>query len=79
VQEKRRINIKEIATIAMQCRHLSSAMNMHCIAAKLVPRLLTPEQKERRVAICEELRQRALGDPSLGLPYVLIFPDMSSF
>ena len=37
---------------------------MHCVAAKFVPRLLTPEQKEQHVAICQELRQRALDDTS---------------
>jgi len=37
---------------------------MHRVAAKFVPRLLTPEQKEHRVAICQELRQRAVDDPS---------------
>jgi len=38
---------------------------MHHVAGKFVPRLLTPEQKEHRVAICQELRQCALDDPSL--------------
>jgi len=38
--------------------------NMQHVAAKFVPRLLTPEQKEHHVAICQELRQRALDDPS---------------
>jgi len=37
---------------------------MHSVAAKFVPRLLTPEHKEHSVAICQELRQRALDDPS---------------
>ena len=37
---------------------------MHRIAAKFVPRLLNPEQKEHRVAICQELHQRAVDDPS---------------
>jgi len=37
---------------------------MYCIAAKFVPRLLTPEQKEHHVAICQELCQRAMDDPS---------------
>ena len=37
---------------------------MHRIAAKFVPRLLNPEQKEHRVAICQELRQRAVDGPS---------------
>jgi len=39
-------------------------LNMHRVAANFVPRLLTPEQKEHRVAICQELRQRALDGPS---------------
>jgi hypothetical protein len=38
-------------------------MNINRIAAKFVPRHLTPEQKEHRVAICQELHQHALGDP----------------
>jgi len=37
---------------------------MHRVAAKFVPRLLTPEQKEYRVAICQELRHHALDDPT---------------
>jgi len=37
---------------------------MHHVAAKFVPRLLTPKQKEYRVAICQEFRQHALDDPS---------------
>jgi histone-lysine N-methyltransferase SETMAR len=37
---------------------------MHRVAAKFVPRLLTPEQKEHHIAICQELRQRAVDDPS---------------
>jgi hypothetical protein len=37
---------------------------MHHVATKFVPRLLTGEQKEHRVAICQELRQRAVDDPS---------------
>ena len=43
---------------------LTFDLNMHRVAAKFVPRLLTPEQKEHRAAICQELRQRALDDPS---------------
>ena len=43
---------------------LTCDLNMHRVAAKFVPRLLTPEQKEHRVAICQELRQRAVDDPS---------------
>jgi len=43
---------------------LTCDLNMHRVAAKFVPRLLTPEQKEHRVANCQELRQHALDDPS---------------
>ena len=69
VHEDRRITIKEIAAIVNVSYGtvqtiLTRDMNMHRIAAKFVPRLLTPEQKEHRVEICEELRQRALDDPS---------------
>jgi hypothetical protein len=34
-------------------------LNMHRVAAKFVPRLLTGEQNEQRVAICQELLFRA--------------------
>jgi len=43
---------------------LTCDLNIHHVAAKFVPRLLTPEQKEHRVGICQELHQRALDDPS---------------
>jgi len=68
VHEDRRRTIKDIATINVSYRTvqtiLTCDLNMHRIAAKFVPRLLTPEQKEHRVAICQELRQRAVDDPS---------------
>jgi hypothetical protein len=43
---------------------LTCDLNMHRVAAKFIRRLLTPEQKEQRVAICQELHQRAVDDPS---------------
>ena len=69
VHEDRRRTIKDIATIINVSYGtvqtiLTCDLNMHHVAAKFVPRLLTPEQKEHRVAICQELRQRALDDPS---------------
>ena len=69
VHEDRRRTIKETAaTVNVSYGTvqtiLSCDLNMYHVAAKFVPRLLTPEQKEHRVAICEELRQRALDDPS---------------
>jgi hypothetical protein len=38
---------------------------MHRVAAKVVPRLLTDEQKEQRVAISQELLDRANSDENL--------------
>jgi len=64
--------IKDIAAI-VNVSHgtvqtiLTCDLNMHRVAAKFVPWLLTPEQKGHRVAICQELRQRALNDPSFML------------
>jgi histone-lysine N-methyltransferase SETMAR len=43
---------------------LTCDLNMHHVAAKFVPTLLIPRTKEHRVTICQELRQRAVDDPS---------------
>jgi len=69
VHEDRRRTIKDIATIVNVSYGtvqtiLTCDLNTHHVAANFVPRLLTPEQKEHRVAICQELRQRAVDDPS---------------
>ena len=69
VHEDRRRTIKDIAAIVyvsygtMQTI-LTCDLNMHHIAAKFMPRLLTPEKREHRVAICHALRQCAMDDPS---------------
>ena len=65
VHEDRRRTIKDIAAIVNVSHRtvqtiLTCDLNMHSIAAKFVPRLLTLEQKEHRVAICQELRQHIL-------------------
>jgi len=69
VHEDHRRTIKDIAAIVnVSYRTVQTIftcdLNMYRVAAKFVPRLLTPEQKEYRVAICQELRQHALYDPS---------------
>jgi len=69
VHENRRRTIMDIAAIVNVSYGtvqtiLTCDLNMDRVAAKFVPRLLTPEQKEHRVAICQELRQRAVDDPS---------------
>jgi len=38
-------------------RILTEQLNMHQIAAKFVPRVLTHDQKDSRVAICQELKK----------------------
>jgi len=37
---------------------------MRRVTAKFVPRLLTAEQKDNRVSICTDLRDRAQNDPN---------------
>ena len=65
VHEDRRRTINNIAAVVTVSYGtvqtiLTCHLNMQHVAAKFVPRLLTPEQKEYLVAICQELRQRAL-------------------
>ena len=43
---------------------LMSALNNHRIAAKFVPWLLTPDQKELGTEICQDLHQRVLDGPT---------------
>jgi histone-lysine N-methyltransferase SETMAR len=43
---------------------LTSELNTWRVSAKFVPRLLTPEQKEHHVAVCQDLRERAADNPS---------------
>jgi len=67
--EDRRRTINDIAAIlnvsyGTAQTILTCDLNMRRVAAKFVPRLLTLKQKEHRVAICQELRQLALDDPS---------------
>jgi len=69
VHEDRRITIKDIVTIVNASYGtvqtiLTCDLNKHRVAAKFIPWLLTPEQKEHRVAISQELRQSAVDDPS---------------
>ena len=38
---------------------------MHRIAAKFVPSVLTQDQKDSRLAICQELKETVINDPTL--------------
>jgi len=76
VHEDRQRTIKDIAAIVnlpygTEQTILTCDLNMHHVAAKFVPKLLTPKQKEHHVAICQELRQRALDDPPF-MPRVIM-------
>jgi len=46
-------------------RILTEQLNMHRIAAKFVPRVLTQDQKHSRVAIWQELKETVINDPTL--------------
>jgi len=46
-------------------RILIVQLNMHRIAAKFVRRVLTQDQKDSRVAICQELKETVINDPTL--------------
>ncbi|XP_051809812.1 uncharacterized protein LOC127535540 [Acanthochromis polyacanthus] len=69
VCQDRRLTIKEIAYMVNMSfgtvqAILTSNLNLHRVAAKFVPRLLTPEQKQQRVKVCDDLRQQAQDDPT---------------
>uniref|UniRef100_A0A3Q1ERN1 Mos1 transposase HTH domain-containing protein n=1 Tax=Acanthochromis polyacanthus TaxID=80966 RepID=A0A3Q1ERN1_9TELE len=69
VCQDRRLTIKEIAYMVNMSfgtvqAILTSNLNLHRVAAKFVPRLLTPEQKQQRVKVCDNLRQQAQDDPT---------------
>jgi len=46
-------------------RILTEQMNMHRITTKFVPRVLTHDQKDSRVAICQELKETVINGPTL--------------
>jgi len=46
-------------------RILTEQLNMHRIAAKSVPRVLTQDQKDSRVAIFQELKETVMNDPTI--------------
>ena len=51
-------------------RILTEQLNMHRIGAKFVPRVLTQDQKDSRVAICQELKETVINDPTLLLKVI---------
>jgi len=43
---------------------LTEDLKMQCVASKFVPRLLSVDQKRRRLDICLDLKENAANDPS---------------
>lgn len=69
IHQDRRQTIHDVAeTVGLSygtCqRVLSGELNMRRIAAKFVPRLLTQEQRDRRVQVCTELQRTIAEDPN---------------
>jgi len=67
-QDRRRTihdTAEEVGIVYGTCQWvLTEELGMHCLAAKLVPRILTADQKKRRVNVCTELRKLASDDES---------------
>lgn len=67
IRTNRRLTVREVAQdvgISIGSCHevLTEKLGMHRVSAKFVPRLLTEDQKENRVNICQELLERATND-----------------
>ena len=59
----RRLTIREVAeevrtAFGMGQKILTEDLQMRCVTAKFVPRLLTAEQKNNRVSVCTDLCER---------------------
>ncbi|KAJ8952128.1 hypothetical protein NQ318_018464 [Aromia moschata] len=70
IREDRRLSIRglaEITGIDKECVHqiLHESFNVHKVYAKMMPKLLTPEQKESRMNICTDILNNIDTDPGL--------------
>jgi hypothetical protein len=53
-----RIDVKPFGIGYRTCQQiLTVELGMHCVAAKFVPRILTADQKQQHVSVCQELLQ----------------------
>jgi len=76
VNQDRRRTIHDLCVEVGICygscqRILTEQLNMHRIAAKFVPRVLTHDQKDSRVEICQELKETVINDPTLLLNVII--------
>lgn len=67
IRKNRRLTVREVSEEVGICKSschliLTEKLNMHRVAAKFVPRLLTEEQKEKRVIVSRELLDRSNDD-----------------
>jgi len=70
VNQDRRRTIHDLCAEVGICygscqRILTEQLNMHRTAAKFVPRVLTHDQKDSRIAICQELKETVINNPTL--------------
>ncbi|KAJ8953846.1 hypothetical protein NQ318_006697 [Aromia moschata] len=66
----RRLSIRGLAEITgidkkCVCQILQESFNMHKVCAKMVPKLVAPEQKESRINICADILNNSDTDPGL--------------
>ena len=64
IRTDRRLTIREVAEEVRMAfgtcqKILTEDLQMRCVTAKFVPRLLTAEQKNYRMSICTDLHHRA--------------------
>jgi len=69
VNEDRQYTIDEISEALgvswSSCQQiLTMDLNMRCVAAKFVPRLLKQEQKNTRLTLCHDLKNQIESDPN---------------
>ena len=69
VRQNRRLSIRSVAELINIDKEnvrqiLHNNFNMKKVCSKMVPRLLTPEQKEIRMNICADILQNIENDPN---------------
>ena len=69
VQQNRRLSIRAVAELINLDKEtvwqsLHNNFNMKKVCSKMVPKLLTPEQKEVQMNICADILQNVENDPN---------------
>ncbi|KAJ8955041.1 hypothetical protein NQ318_000473 [Aromia moschata] len=77
IREDRRLSIQGLAEITGVNKRMCSpdeSFNMRTGCAKMMPKLLAPEQKESKMNICSDILNNIVTDPGL-LDTVITFDD----